>query len=238
MKYPLCLGEGCQAPTHLNRSGLSPRNAMSRGSEGHFLWVTFLLGQQKKSDSSAGRRSKRRRGVSGQVAATPAQAIPAYNAKKETKSLDPRLRGSDGEGVAKAFEAWKQACKSCTARRSDPSATRKPKAKPHAGASRLLKAPRACIGMTARKIRNENGKAAPASIAKTASRKSPTLKPWRDGPARQPQPSIPLRLLQPRIQQRRIRVINRHDAIPRPHLPRAGRRFVPLLLDAHLDALR
>ena len=35
--------------------------AMLRGlcSEGHFLWVTFLLGQQKKSDSSVGRRSKR-----------------------------------------------------------------------------------------------------------------------------------------------------------------------------------
>src|SRR6201996_7444496 len=35
--------------------------AMLRGSRslGHFLWVTFLLGQQKKSDSSVGRRSKR-----------------------------------------------------------------------------------------------------------------------------------------------------------------------------------
>jgi len=27
--------------------------------KGHFLWVTFLLGQQKKSDSAAGRSSKR-----------------------------------------------------------------------------------------------------------------------------------------------------------------------------------
>jgi hypothetical protein len=31
----------------------------TRALEGHFLWVTFLLGQQKKSDSSVGRRSKR-----------------------------------------------------------------------------------------------------------------------------------------------------------------------------------
>ena len=56
-KYPLCSGGGCQATTHLTRSGLSHRNAAS--SKGHFLWVTFLLGQQKKSDSAAGRPSKR-----------------------------------------------------------------------------------------------------------------------------------------------------------------------------------
>ena len=56
-KYPLCSGGGCQVTTHLNRSGLSHRNAAS--SKGHFLWVTFLLGQQKKSDSAAGRPSKR-----------------------------------------------------------------------------------------------------------------------------------------------------------------------------------
>jgi hypothetical protein len=56
-------GSGCLAPwaaTSPPGDALQarvPRNAMS--SLGHFLWVTFLLGQQKKSDSSAGRRSKR-----------------------------------------------------------------------------------------------------------------------------------------------------------------------------------
>ncbi len=39
------------------RQARIPRNAMSF--LGHFLWVTFLLGQQKKSDSAAGRQSKR-----------------------------------------------------------------------------------------------------------------------------------------------------------------------------------
>ncbi|WP_234918785.1 hypothetical protein, partial [Aeromonas veronii] len=42
------------------------------GLKGHFLWVTFLLGQQKKSDSSVGRRSKRpltRSGLSHRYAA-------------------------------------------------------------------------------------------------------------------------------------------------------------------------
>src|SRR6202789_4077147 len=34
-----------------------PRSATS--SSGHFLWVTFILSQQKKSDSAAGRRAKR-----------------------------------------------------------------------------------------------------------------------------------------------------------------------------------
>jgi hypothetical protein len=43
----------------------------TRALEGHFLWVTFLLGQQKKSDSSVGRRSKRpprRRQPGGNIA--------------------------------------------------------------------------------------------------------------------------------------------------------------------------
>ena len=57
LRYPRCSGGGCQTTTLLNRSGLSQRNAAS--SQGHFLWVTFLLGQQKKSDSEAGRPSKR-----------------------------------------------------------------------------------------------------------------------------------------------------------------------------------
>jgi len=53
----------------LNRSGLSHRNAASF--QGHFLWVTFLLGQQKKSDSAAGRPSKRplRKRHAGETAA-------------------------------------------------------------------------------------------------------------------------------------------------------------------------
>ncbi|MET3651720.1 hypothetical protein ABIC75_001442 [Dyella japonica] len=50
---------GCPATTILKRSGLSQHDAASLCSEGHFLWVTFLLGQQKKSDSSGGSRSKR-----------------------------------------------------------------------------------------------------------------------------------------------------------------------------------
>jgi hypothetical protein len=40
----------------------SPKACIQHGflsSQGHFLWVTFLLGQQKKSDSAFGRRSKR-----------------------------------------------------------------------------------------------------------------------------------------------------------------------------------
>jgi hypothetical protein len=32
---------------------------MLQALSGHFLWVTFLLGQQKKSDSVGGSRSKR-----------------------------------------------------------------------------------------------------------------------------------------------------------------------------------
>jgi|GEM_PF-3381052 len=50
---------GCSAPTSLKRSGLSQHDAASLCSEGHSLWVTFLLGQQEKSDSSGGSRSKR-----------------------------------------------------------------------------------------------------------------------------------------------------------------------------------
>ena len=71
-KYPLCGGGGCQATTHLNRSGLSHRNATSLGSKGHSLWVTFLLGQQEKSDSASGRRAKRplRKRQPGAVVAT------------------------------------------------------------------------------------------------------------------------------------------------------------------------
>ena len=59
-------------------------NTMLRAlrSKGHFLWVTFLLGQQKKSDSSGGSRSKRplRRRHAGGIATTEAQShwIPAY----------------------------------------------------------------------------------------------------------------------------------------------------------------
>ncbi len=48
------------AATYLSGHALQariPRHAMSF--LGHFLWVTFLLGQQKKSDSAAGRQSKR-----------------------------------------------------------------------------------------------------------------------------------------------------------------------------------
>ena len=50
---------GCSATTILKRSGLSQHDAASPCSEGHSLWVTFLLGQQEKSDSSGGSRSKR-----------------------------------------------------------------------------------------------------------------------------------------------------------------------------------
>jgi hypothetical protein len=78
--YPLCSGGGCQATTCLKRSGLSLRNAAS--SSGHSLWVTFLLGQQEKSDSSGGSRSKRppRRRHAGLEATIEAQShwIPAF----------------------------------------------------------------------------------------------------------------------------------------------------------------
>jgi hypothetical protein len=78
--YPLCSGGGCQATTCLERSGLSLRNAAS--SSGHSLWVTFLLGQQEKSDSSGGSRSKRppRRRHAGRMATIEAQShwIPAF----------------------------------------------------------------------------------------------------------------------------------------------------------------
>ena len=62
---------GCSATTILKRSGLSQHDAASPCSSGHFLWVTFLLGQQKKSDSSGGSRSKRppRRRHAGGIAA-------------------------------------------------------------------------------------------------------------------------------------------------------------------------
>src|SRR5262249_30280961 len=59
--------------------------------EGHFFWVTFLLGQQKKSDSAAGRPSKR-----------PLRKRPgrrhARDRRPRAKSLDSRFRGNDGEG--------------------------------------------------------------------------------------------------------------------------------------------
>jgi hypothetical protein len=67
MKYPLCTLGGCPTTTHLKRSGLSQHDAA--GVLGHSLWVTFLLGQQEKSDSSGGSRSKRpprRRHAGGQ----------------------------------------------------------------------------------------------------------------------------------------------------------------------------
>ena len=86
--YPLCSGGGCQATTCLERSGLSQHDAA--GVSGHFLWVTFdaklvprdLLGQQKKSDSVGGSRSKRppRRRHPGLKATIEAQShwIPAF----------------------------------------------------------------------------------------------------------------------------------------------------------------
>ncbi len=94
LKYPLCSGEGCQVTTILYRSGLSLRNAAS--SSGHFHWVTFLLGQQKKSDSASGRRSKRplrRRHAGGNARSGP-----------RAKSLDPCLRRDDGEGIERYRE--------------------------------------------------------------------------------------------------------------------------------------
>src|SRR6201996_5617301 len=61
--------------------------AMLRGSrsEGHFLWVTFLLGQQKKSDSSVGRRSKRppRRRHAGESTATKGQRPLSSNQQRK-----------------------------------------------------------------------------------------------------------------------------------------------------------
>src|SRR5579872_5777341 len=88
LNYPLCRGEGCQATTFLTRSGLSPRNATSLS--GHFLWVTFLLGQQKKSDSAFGRRSKRplrKRPDRGMVR--------DRRTRTRAKALDPSFRWDD-----------------------------------------------------------------------------------------------------------------------------------------------
>ena len=87
MKYSLCGGGGCQATTRPNRSGLSHRNATSPGSKGHSLWVTFLLGQQEKSDSSGGSRSKRplRKRPGRDNTATEG---PTSSPKSRAKSLD------------------------------------------------------------------------------------------------------------------------------------------------------
>ena len=46
-------------PQQRASSVLAYPSTMLRALSGHFLWVTFLLGQQKKSDSSGGSRSKR-----------------------------------------------------------------------------------------------------------------------------------------------------------------------------------
>ena len=80
---------GCPATTILKRSGLSQHDAASLCSEGHFLWVTFLLGQQKKSDSSGGSRSKRppRR--------RPGRSKATYEQQQRCHD-NPSARSSDG----------------------------------------------------------------------------------------------------------------------------------------------
>src|SRR5579859_4764680 len=64
-KYPLCRGEGCQAPTFLIRSGLSPRNATSL--QAIFFGLLFFWASKRKvtRPSAEGRNA---RCVSGQVA--------------------------------------------------------------------------------------------------------------------------------------------------------------------------
>ena len=106
-KYPLCSGEGCQATTRLNRSGLSQRNAAS--SKGHFLWVTFLLGQQKKSDSAAGRPSKRplrKRHAGGR------SSIRRYRESLTSRRWLPAYAGMTSKSRKRKAENEKQKAKS------------------------------------------------------------------------------------------------------------------------------
>ena len=108
---PCVAAEVANQRSGLDRSGLSLRNATSPCSEGHFLWVTFLLGQQKKSDSASGRRSKRplrKRQPSGKTATeghprhrdNPPQShwMTSLRLLKNASGL----RRDDGEGVGNA----------------------------------------------------------------------------------------------------------------------------------------
>ena len=85
---------------------------MLRGSRslGHFLWVTFLLGQQKKSDSSVGRRSKRplRKRHSGGNTATGGQSheMASFAVEKHLLRLPPLgIRRNDDQNRSVPDEA-------------------------------------------------------------------------------------------------------------------------------------
>jgi hypothetical protein len=91
--------EGLQQPSSGARAYPS---TMLRALSGHSLWVTFLLGQQEKSDSSGGSRSKRppRRRHAG-LKARPGDTDPESNPASVTRYHPRRISDSHPETHSK-----------------------------------------------------------------------------------------------------------------------------------------